>query len=157
MIAPIRSRCICLRVSAPTHAQICHVLCELGRKEGIKIPNELAVRISHVSGAIPRILLPVRALYRAFKYSNDIPLIITSSHACSLQSSDRNLRRAILTLEACKIQQSPLTEKQSIQLPDWQLFVSAMCDDVLQEQSPKQLLKVCPAASYSFATLQCCA
>ena len=65
VIAPIRSRCVCLRVAAPSHNEICSVLDNLCQKEGIKLPPALALKIS--------------------------------------MQSDRNLRRAILSLEACKV------------------------------------------------------
>jgi replication factor C subunit 3/5 len=104
VIAPIRSRCVCLRVPAPTHEEVCTVLHKVAAKEGLKLPDGLATKISH--------------------------------------SCERNLRRALLTLEACKVQQYPFSESQPVQQPDWQLFLSAVADDILAEQSPKQLLKV---------------
>lgn len=104
VIAPIRSRCLCFRVAAPTHEEVASVLQSVATKEGLKLPADLAMRIS--------------------------------------VSCERNLRRSILTLEACKVQQYPFSEQQTVQLPDWQLFVNAVAEDVLQEQSPKQLLKV---------------
>ena len=58
------------------------------------------------------------------------------------QSSERNLRRAVLTLEACKVQQYPFTDNQMIQLPDWLLFIEAVAQDIIAEQSPRQILKV---------------
>jgi len=104
VIAPIRSRCLCFRVAAPSHDEVASVLQSVATKEGLKLPAELALRISH--------------------------------------SCERNLRRSILTLEACKVQQYPFSDTQPVQLPDWQLFISHVADEVLQEQSPKQLLKV---------------
>ncbi len=104
MIAPIRSRCVCLRVPAPTHDEICTVLQSVASKEGMKLPAALAQRIA--------------------------------------VSSERNLRRAILALEACRVHQYPLTDTQAIQSADWQLFIAALADQVLQEQSPKNLLAV---------------
>tara|TARA_B110001452_G_scaffold212370_1_gene182961 strand:- start:216 stop:1292 length:1077 start_codon:yes stop_codon:yes gene_type:complete len=104
VIAPIRSRCLCFRIAAPTHDEVASVLQSVANKEGLKLPSELALRIS--------------------------------------TSCERNLRRSILTLEACKVQQYPFSETQHVQLPDWQLFINAVADEVLQEQSPKQLLKV---------------
>ena len=104
VIAPIRSRCVCLRVAAPTHAEVAGVLQKVATKEGLKLPDGLAQRIS--------------------------------------QSCERNLRRALLTFEACKVQQYPFSDSQPVQQPDWQLFISALADEVLSEQSPRQLLKV---------------
>jgi len=45
-------------------------------------------------------------------------------------------------LEASKVHQYPLSDDQPIQQPDWQLFLGALADEILSEQSPKQLLKV---------------
>jgi len=104
VIAPIRSRCACVRVPAPTHKEVAAVLEKVAHKEGLKLPEALALRISV---------------------------------AC-----ERNLRRAVLTLETCKVHQYPFTEQQPIQLPDWQLFIGAVADDIVKEQSPKQLLQV---------------
>ena len=103
VIAPIRSRCLCFRIAAPTHEEIAAVLQSVATKEGLKLPLELAMRIS--------------------------------------ASCERNLRRSVLTLESCKVQQYPFSESQPVQLPDWQLFINAVADEVLFEQSPKQLLK----------------
>ena len=103
VIAPIRSRCLCFRIAAPSHEEIAAVLQSVATKEGLKLPLELAMRIS--------------------------------------ASCERNLRRSVLTLEACKVQQYPFSDSQPVQLPDWQLFINAIADEVLFEQSPKQLLK----------------
>ena len=65
VIAPIRSRCLCLRVAAPTVEEVSSVLLAVAHKEGVKCPPALAERIA--------------------------------------RASDRNLRRAVLTLEACKV------------------------------------------------------
>ena len=104
VIAPIRSRCVCLRVAAPTHEEVCHVLGVVAHKEGLKLPPKLAMRIS--------------------------------------TSCERNLRRAILIFEACKVHQYPLSDEQPVQEPDWQLYLNAVADEVLAEQSPRQLLKI---------------
>ena len=56
--------------------------------------------------------------------------------------SDRNLRRALLMLEAAKVQQTPLTADQAIQLPDWELYIQRVAREVLQEQSPSKLIHV---------------
>jgi replication factor C subunit 3/5 len=58
------------------------------------------------------------------------------------QSCERNLRRAILTLEACRAQQYPFTENQMIQQPDWLVFIHALAHDIVAEQSRSRLLEV---------------
>ncbi len=40
-----------------------------------------------------------------------------------LQKSERNLRRALLMLETCRVMQSPMTANQEPQLPDWELYI----------------------------------
>ena len=92
IIAPIRSRCICLRVPAPSHTEICEVLGIVAQKEGIKLPSGLGMKIA--------------------------------------QASERNLRRAVLMLEACKVHQYPLSDDQPVQMPDWLLFIGALADEV---------------------------
>ena len=77
VIAPIRSRCLCLRVAAPTVEEVSSVLLAVAHKEGVKCPPALAERIA--------------------------------------RASDRNLRRAVLTLEACKVRAVP---KQQYPLPE---------------------------------------
>lgn len=39
------------------------------------------------------------------------------------QASDRNLRRALLALEACKAQQFPFQEGQAVAAADWELYI----------------------------------
>lgn len=86
------------------------------------------------------------------------------------QASERNLRRALLSLEACRVQQYPFDEGQSPAAPDWELYIQVrgwcvavglcrqrhwkaaqatgcvspvqeIAADVLAEQSPKRLLQ----------------
>jgi len=68
IIAPIRSRCLLVRVAAPTHKEICDVLEEVGKKENFTVINELNLRIAEESGRnLRRALLMFEALY-AQKY-----------------------------------------------------------------------------------------
>mmetsp|Transcript_8807 Transcript_8807/g.15959 ORF Transcript_8807/g.15959 Transcript_8807/m.15959 type:complete len:351 (-) Transcript_8807:75-1127(-) len=47
---PVRSRCLGIRVAAPTHDEICQVLKTVANKESIVLPDELAVNIARNSG-----------------------------------------------------------------------------------------------------------
>ena len=58
------------------------------------------------------------------------------------EQSSRNLRRAILMLEACKVRQYPFSEDQEVQTADWQEFLKSVALDLCTTQSPQQLLKV---------------
>ena len=42
------------------------------------------------------------------------------------QVSERNLRRALLSFETCRVAQYPLTDSQPVQLPDWELYIQVL-------------------------------
>lgn len=67
VLDPILSRCLAVRVAAPTCDEICTVLQHVAKKEHVTLPPALALRIAQESG--------------------------------------RNLRRAVLMMETCKVQQ----------------------------------------------------
>ncbi|KAJ1652530.1 Replication factor C (RF-C) subunit [Dispira simplex] len=104
IITPIRSRCLALRVAAPTDEEIIQVLNSVAKKESLQLPPALAERIS--------------------------------------TASERNLRRAVLMLETCRVQQYPFTTDQKVAQADWQVFIKAVAHTMLQEQSPANLLRV---------------
>lgn len=56
--------------------------------------------------------------------------------------SERNTRRAILMLEACKVQKYPFTNNQEVPEIDWQRFLNETANQILIEQSPARLEKV---------------
>ena len=79
------------------------------------------------------------------------------------EKSERNLRRALLMLEACKVQQwvdqfhmysiflydaiifyfrYPFNIKQEIVEPDWEVYLRETGQKMVSEQSPKALLEV---------------
>ncbi|XP_061387589.1 replication factor C subunit 3 [Musca vetustissima] len=104
VIPAIRSRCLGIRVAAPTPSEMTSVLQAVSKRENIALPLELATRI--------------------------------------IDKSERNLRRAILMLEACKVQQYPFTAQQDIVELDWQVFLRETANQILTEQSPAKLEKV---------------
>lgn len=104
VISPIRSRCLGVRIAAPTKQEIVSVLNKVCKKEGVTLPTELAERIADQSG--------------------------------------RNLRRCLLMVEACRVQQYPMSPDQPIPTPDWELYIKETAKLILLEQSPKQLLEV---------------
>jgi len=57
-------------------------------------------------------------------------------------SSDGNLRRAILTFEACRAERYPFIDKQTLVTPDWEKFLKETATQIVQEQSPERLLAV---------------
>lgn len=63
-----------------------------------------------------------------------------ASHIADLAQG--NLRRAILTLEAMRVKQQPLTATTKVGLPDWEEFIVSLAKEIMEEQSPKRLLQV---------------
>ncbi|KAL4350859.1 hypothetical protein AHAS_Ahas10G0184100 [Arachis hypogaea] len=95
----IRSRCLNVRINAPSEDKIVEVLEFIGKKEGLHLPPGFASRIA--------------------------------------EKSNRNLRRAILSFETCRVQQYPFTNKQAIPPMDWEEYISEIPSDIMKEQSPK--------------------
>lgn len=100
----IRSRCLGIRVAAPTQEEIVTVLHNVCKREGLTLPNEFANRIA--------------------------------------VKSNRNLRRALLMCEACKVQQYPFAPNQQINEPDWYKFICELAKKILLEQSVSKLGEV---------------
>lgn len=101
VIPAIKSRCLGIRVPAPTHDDIIKVLNNICNKENLQLPIELAQKIA--------------------------------------KKSERNLRRAILMLEACKVQKYPFTKTQDVPEIDWQKYLTETGNLIVREQSPKHL------------------
>ena len=73
VIPAVRSRCLCLRVPAPSIEQINAILKQTCKQEGINLPNELAQRISIKSSRnLRRALLMLETAYVAnYPFTND--------------------------------------------------------------------------------------
>lgn len=58
--------------------------------------------------------------------------------------SGRNLRKALLQLEVCRVQALPqaLNDTQPVMATDWELYIQEIAADILGEQSPKRLYLV---------------
>ena len=57
------------------------------------------------------------------------------------RASSRNLRRAILMLEACHVQQRDgLTSDQPVQMTDWELYIQQLAVEITREQTPQRLM-----------------
>lgn len=104
VIPAIRSRCLSIRVAAPSAEDVVNVLMNISKKEGLSLPTDLAARIAEKSG--------------------------------------RNLRRAILMLQSCKVAQYPFLPDQSIVDLDWEVYLKQTAQHIVGEQSPRRLLEV---------------
>ena len=58
------------------------------------------------------------------------------------EKSNRNLRRAILLVEACRVNQYPFTADQNVMDLDWETYLKQTAQTILQEQTPRKLLEV---------------
>ncbi|KAK9474564.1 P-loop containing nucleoside triphosphate hydrolase protein [Dipodascopsis tothii] len=56
--------------------------------------------------------------------------------------SGRNLRKAVLMLEAVVAQTEKLADDTAIPPPDWEVVIASVVDDVIQEHSAQRLMKV---------------
>uniref|UniRef100_A0A914UTR6 Replication factor C subunit 3 n=1 Tax=Plectus sambesii TaxID=2011161 RepID=A0A914UTR6_9BILA len=104
VIGPLRSRCLAIRVPAPSDQEVVDVLNQVCRKEHVVLPPALATNIA--------------------------------------KKSFGNLRRALLMIEACRVQQHPLKDDQQVVEPEWELYIRETAQLIIREQSPENLLKV---------------
>jgi len=104
VIPAIRSRCLAVRVAAPSLDEVSTIVTVVAKKEGCVLPHQLAARIA--------------------------------------ERSRRNLRRAILMVEACKVAQYPFTADQEIQELDWEMYVKETAAQIVSEQSPRKLSEI---------------
>lgn len=104
VIPAIRSRCLAVRVPAPTLTEVASILRTICKKEGLNLPAQLADKIA--------------------------------------LKSQRNLRRAILMCEACKVESYPFSSSQEVPLPDWEVFLRDTAAKIISDQSPNRLFEV---------------
>lgn len=73
IMEPVRSRCLCIRISAPTINEIKDILCKVSEQEGFIISNELAHRIAHQSNRnLKGSLLSLQTLKKSYDMTNEI-------------------------------------------------------------------------------------
>jgi replication factor C subunit 3/5 len=102
VIDPLQSRCVPVRVPAPSREDIKTVLDNVAHKEKISVPAALIEDIC--------------------------------------DKCRGNMRKAVLTLESCKVQQ--FGEDQKARLTDWERFTDDIGNMICEEQSPQRLLAV---------------
>jgi len=52
--------------------------------------------------------------------------------------SSRNLRRALLMCETCRVQQYPFSADQHVTEPDWEVFLRETARLIVQQQTPRR-------------------
>lgn len=65
-----------------------------------------------------------------------------SASSAILESSNGNLRRALLMLEAMHMQKPDLSGSIEVAKPDWETYCAKVADSILAEQSAARLLEV---------------
>ncbi|KAL5526433.1 RFC5_2 [Sanghuangporus sanghuang] len=104
LIAPIRSRCLLMRVAAPTDDEVQTCLQFVAKREKFDLPPDAASEIA--------------------------------------QDCAGNLRKALLVLEALKMQSPDLSGPLSIAKPDWETYCHKVADLIVQEQTPARIMEV---------------
>lgn len=104
VLGPVRSRCLCVRVPAPSKQDVVSVLKSVALQENLQLPDAFAQRIA--------------------------------------EAADGNMRKALLALEASKVDQYPFKADQAIKLADWERFIQDIAKDMMEEQSPQKLYQL---------------
>ncbi|KAG7451313.1 P-loop containing nucleoside triphosphate hydrolase protein [Guyanagaster necrorhizus] len=104
LIAPIKSRCLLMRVAAPSREEMQSVMQYVSKRAGFDLPPEAGDKIIDDSGG--------------------------------------NLRKAILVLEALKMQSPDLSGPLAIAKPDWETYCHKVADMIISEQSPARVMEV---------------
>lgn len=104
IIAPLRSRCLCIRVPAASDLDIKTVISKVAGMEGIHMPEDLLDRL--------------------------------------VEGSNRNLRRAIMILQSCCLQNTSLRGDISVPVPEWEKQLREVASGVVEEQTPRRLKAV---------------
>ncbi len=121
IIDAIRSRCLHIRVPAPSMEEISSVLIKVGKKEGITLDGAVAAEIAVKSKRNLRQALLTMELMKVHStfYFRD-----HHAYPLSLQMRDPSMR------------------SQTIELPDWHLVIRSIALDIVEDQSPQRLLKI---------------
>ncbi|GAA5986462.1 hypothetical protein JCM11641_001008 [Rhodosporidiobolus odoratus] len=121
IIGPIRSRCLLLRVGAPTEKQIDSVLQTTSKAEEINLPSHVSLLISRISaGNLRRALLSFEALHTQDPYFKTIK----PDH--SLLTTGKQGSGDI----------------EAVPRPDWEKYAAKAAEQILKEQTPEKLLEV---------------
>lgn len=104
LIAPIKSRCLLIRVAAPNEKEMDAALRYVASREKFDLDDSAATQIVENAGG--------------------------------------NLRKAILVLEALKMQSPDLSGSLAIAKPDWETYCHQIADLIIQEQSPARVMEV---------------
>lgn len=127
IIAPIRSRCLLMRVGAPTQAEMSLVLKHVAKKEKFHLPDEKVTQIyGDCNGNLRKAILVLEAL-RMQRW-------VATPFAERLKTENSPTVLLLLSPD--------LSGSLAIAKPDWETYTSKTADMIISEQTPKQLLEV---------------
>ncbi|GAA6001358.1 replication factor C subunit 5 [Rhodotorula paludigena] len=120
IIGPIRSRCLLLRVGAPSEATIEGVLKQTAVQEDVKLPDHVATLLARISyGNLRRALLSFEALH-------------TQDPDFKTIKPDHSLLRG----------KQDQRDIDTVPRPDWEKYAAKAAERILSEQTPERLLEV---------------
>lgn len=118
IIAPIRSRCLLVRVGAPSEEEISTVIRHVGKKERIEIPDHVVTLLARLSqGNLRRALLSLEATY---------------TQDPTFAGIDKDLLKKAVSLDRI----------DAVPRPDWEKYCSKVAQKILAEQTPDRLLEI---------------
>ncbi|KAI9911501.1 hypothetical protein PsorP6_009523 [Peronosclerospora sorghi] len=116
VIDPLRSRCLGVRVGAPTFDEVCNILQGVCAKERIGYCVPFGMQI-------------------AIKSERNLRRALGMLETCRVQ------QRVFVVVLRTYRKTYPFSPEQQIQLPAWEEYICTLAKIVLQEQSPAGLLK----------------
>jgi replication factor C subunit 3/5 len=110
VMEPVRSRCLGLRIAAPSVDDVALVLQKSARREAITVPHELTVNVARESNRnVRRALLMLEAAY-----------VATRGNGSGGGGGGMNAN-------------------QPVQKTDWELYIAQLAQEITKEQSPQKL------------------
>ncbi|VDN07900.1 unnamed protein product [Thelazia callipaeda] len=104
IIDPLRSRCLSIRVAAPSDDDVSKAIRHVCKQENLNVPDNIVAAV--------------------------------------VQKANGNMRRALLMIEAAKVQNYPFKNDQEIPDPEWEVYVAGTAKMMMEQQSPESLVKV---------------
>jgi replication factor C subunit 3/5 len=125
LIAPIKSRCLLMRVAAPNHEEMLTVLNHVAKRAGTSsLPEDVANEIiTDANGNMRKAILVFEAM--------------------KMQSYARSITFSLGYRDLCGLKSRPdLSISQPIAKPDWETYCYKVADMIIQEQTPQRVMEV---------------
>ncbi|KAI5478218.1 replication factor C subunit 5 [Pseudohyphozyma bogoriensis] len=124
IIAPIRSRCLLLRVGVPTEEEASpkwNFIAHVSKKESLNLPAHISTLLARISqGNLRRALLSLEALHVQDPTFRTIP----TTHSLLVGEKQRS------------------EDADIVPRPDWEKYAGKTAEKILSDQTPERLLEV---------------